>query len=293
MNLNKEVYLNRISNKVNLIVLNVNRASYSFFPLIKYIYKNKTKTILVFNYELATILVILRFIFRINIKIISRNINTFSMKIKHFETQNLWTKYIVKNLIKFFYFRVDYIVNQCNGMQDDLISQHPNIAHKSCVIYNPLNPLISNYIKNNDVRLIKKQNYILCVGRLEKQKAFHYAIEAFSDLSKNFPNLRLKIIGDGSLKKYLVGVAKSYCVENRIDFLGFQKDLISHYLYAKTTILTSIYEGYPNTLIESIALNTPVVAFDCQNGPSEIIKDGYNGYLVKLRDIDQLKKKLQ
>ena len=63
-------------------------------------------------------------------------------------------------------------------------------------------------------------------------------------------------------------------------------------MYAKATVLTSLYEGYPNVLIESIALNTPVVAFDCPNGPNEIIKDGINGFLVKHKDINHLKKKL-
>ena len=87
LNLHDEVYLSRLSDKVNLVVLNVNHARYSMLPLLKYIYKNKIKTILVFNYELAVILVILRFILRLKIKIISRNINTLSIKIKKFGQQ--------------------------------------------------------------------------------------------------------------------------------------------------------------------------------------------------------------
>ena len=64
------------------------------------------------------------------------------------------------------------------------------------------------------------------------------------------------------------------------------------YLHAKATVLTSIYEGYPNALIESITLNTPVVAFNSPGGTHEIIKDGQNGFLVKYKDIDDLKNKL-
>ena len=85
LNLFNETYLNRLSDNVNLVVLDVDHARYSFIPLLKYIYKSKIRTALVFNYELTVILVILRTLFKVNVKIISRNINTFSIKIKEFK----------------------------------------------------------------------------------------------------------------------------------------------------------------------------------------------------------------
>ena len=57
-------------------------------------------------------------------------------------------------------------------------------------------------------------------------------------------------------------------------------------------MFASLYEGYPNVLVESITLKTPVVAFDCPSGPSEIIKNKVNGYLVKYQDVEDLKIKL-
>ena len=126
---------------------------------------------------------------------------------------------------------------------------------------------------------------------MEKEKAFHHAIKAFAKLSNEFPKLRLKIVGKGSLEKKLKQIAKDYKVDDRVDFEGFQKNLIPYYIHAKATVLTSLFEGFPNVLIESIFLNTPVVAFDCNSGPGEIIKDGINGYLVKYQDVDELKKK--
>ena len=62
-------------------------------------------------------------------------------------------------------------------------------------------------------------------------------------------------------------------------------------MYAKATIQTSEYEGYPNVLIESIALNTPVIAFDCPGGTKEIIQEGLNGYLVINKSTEDLKEK--
>ena len=292
LNINNEVYLNHLSKKVNLVILNKRHARYSFFSLLNYIFKNKPKIFLVFNYELTVMLVILRAIFNFKIKIISRNSNTLSIKLKKFKKQNFWSKYIVLSLIKFFYQRTDHIINQCNGMQEDLIKLYSKLKKKSSVIPNPLSLNIRNYCKKHDLKKINKDNYILCVGRLEEQKAFHFVIDAFASIKNNFPNLRLKIVGKGSLEKELKQRVKNLNIESFVDFENFQKNIIPYYLYARGTILTSIYEGYPNVLIESIAMNTPVVSFNCPSGPSEIVRNGINGYLVDYMDINDLKKKI-
>lgn len=292
LNLNNEVFLNYLSKKVNLIILKKKHARYSFFSLLNYIFKNKNKVFLVFNYELTTILVILKILFKLKIKVISRNSNTLSIKLKKFKEQSFWSKYLVLNLVKFFYKKTDYIINQCNGMQDDLIKLYSQLNKKSSVISNPITLNTENYYNNYDFKKINKKNYLLCVGRLEKQKALHLAINAFAKIKNEVPNLRLKIVGQGSLEKVLKQQVIDLKIQNIVDFEGFQKNLIPYYLYAQATILTSIYEGYPNVLIESIALNTPVVSFNCPNGPSEIIKDGINGYLVNYMDNDDLKKKI-
>ena len=292
LNLNNEVYLERISNKINLVVLDVNHTRYSFVPLLKYLLKNKIKSCLVFNHELAVTLVILRILFRLDVKIISRNISVLSIKIEQFRKKNIWERYVVRPLVTYFYQKIDHVVNQCHSMRDDLIRVYPQLHNNSSVIYNPISTHFEDYIKKNNLTKIEKKNYLLCVGRLEEVKAFHYVIEGFAGIAKKFPNLRLKIVGKGSLENDLRQKAIDHNVEDRVDFVGFQKDVIQYYLYAKATILTSLYEGYPNVLLESLAMNTPVIAFDCPGGTNEIIQDGLNGYLVKYQDVDDLKKKL-
>lgn len=292
LNLNNEVYLDRISNKINLIVLNVNHTRYSFVPLLKYLYINKAKSCLVFNHELAVTLVILRILFRLDIKIISRNISVLSIKIKQLKKRGIWQRYAVRPLVTYFYQKIDHVVNQCHSMREDMIRVYPQLHNNSSVIYNPIATHFEVYIKNNNLTSIEKKNYLLCVGRLDEVKAFHYAIEGFAGIANKFPNLRLKIVGKGSLEKDLKQKAIYHDVVDRVDFEGFQKDVIQYYLYAKATILTSLYEGYPNVLLESLSMNTPVIAFNCPGGTSEIIQDGLNGYLVKYQDVDDLKKKL-
>ena len=133
-----------------------------------------------------------------------------------------------------------------------------------------------------------KKKYILCAGRLEKQKSVHYAIEAFA-LARPFlkGNYYLKIVGQGSLEKELKNLVKCLKIEQHVLFEGFQKNITSYYLKAKATLLSSTYEGFGNVLIESIMLGTPIISFDCPSGPDEIIND-LNGKLVKFGDIKGL-----
>ena len=268
LNLKEKTYLSDISSSINLVVLDVNHMRYSGISLAKYIFKNKTNLFLVFNHELAVILAIIRILLRFKIVIISRNISVLSIKIKQLENQSFFKRSIVKSLIKYFYNKIDFVINQSQGMHNDLISVFPNLLTNSCVIYNPISSQIADYANKFDLTKIEK-NYLLCVGRLEQVKGFEFAIEGFAGISKKFPNLRLKIVGHGKFKHELKK-AIEYEVSDKIDFEGFKKDIIQYYLYAKATILTSMYEGYPNVLIESIAMNTPVVAFKCPGVPVKL-----------------------
>ena len=165
-------------------------------------------------------------------------------------------------------------------MRDDLISIYSQLSKKTEVIFNPIPNQLIEYASKNDLSKIKKENYLLCIGRLEKIKGFHHAIKAFAGIVQKYPYLRLKVVGKGS-EINLKQMAKKHSVADKVDFEGFKKDIIPYYLKARVTILPSLYEGYPNVLIESISMNTPVIAFDCPSGPNEIIIDGRNGYLVK------------
>lgn len=283
---NNATYLSRVSEKVHLIVLGVNHARYAAWPLLRYIIKLKPERMLVFNYELAVLMMMLRTFFCFNTKVIARNINTFSANTS--QPKGFWQQHIIKPLIDYFYSKCDHIINQCQAMRDDLILVFPHLVNKTSVIYNPVAQHIEYYAKANDLSKIEKQDYLLCIGRLETQKAFHYAIAGFAGIANDFPSLRLKIVGQGSLEQSLKQRAIDFGVADRVDFEGFQAEVLPYYLYAKATLLTSLYEGFPNVLIESITLGTPVIAFDCPSGPREIIRQGVNGYLVDYQSVEAL-----
>jgi glycosyltransferase involved in cell wall biosynthesis len=285
LNLEDPVYLDRLSDRVKLVVLGVSRVRYAFIPLCKYILKYNPRKFLVFNYLLTVQLVFSRKLLFKDFLIIARNINTFSQNLNI--SGEGWQRKVVFRIVSLVYDKVNHVINQCKGMEQDLLERFPSLRGKTSVIYNPVSKEVQNVAEATDLNKVEKGNFFLCVGRLESQKAFHYAIKAFSLILKENPGLRLKIVGAGSLGFELKEQARSLNIVDKVDFEGFQKNIVPYYLRARATVLTSLYEGFPNVLVESITLGTPVVAFDCQSGPDEIINKE-NGLLVKYKSLEDL-----
>ncbi|HIF9114713.1 TPA: glycosyltransferase [Photobacterium damselae] len=287
LNLDKADYLERVSKNVNIHSLDVKKARESILKLRNFVINNDIKKYIVFNYELTVLLIIIRYFILKKIVIISRNINTLSKNKK--DIKSLWGRYIVIPLVNNLYSKSDHIVNQCIGMKNDLVNELPESKDKVSVIYNPVNRIYEDIsIDDNLTANHFEKPFILCVGRLEKQKAFHLALLAFSKISNNYQNLELRFVGDGRLLSELKTLSINLGIQERVHFEGFQENLIPYYLNASMTLMTSQYEGFPNTLIESISMGTPIVSFDCYSGPNEIIFDKKNGVLVEINNVDAL-----
>lgn len=288
MNLKRKEYLETISKKVNLVNLNISRFALSFIPIMFYLKRNKVKNIVSFNYFYSIQLVLQKFLLGNQFKIIARNNISLSQDEKYDFSSNIFKRFIFM-IVKFLYPKVDYCIAQCEEMRIDLIRNYSFKNNKIKVIFNPVNYKIENSYEN---KKIPKEKFILIVGRLSKQKRHDVAIKVFSKIKQKFPDFKLKISGQGQEENFLRQLTKKYGINNSVEFLGFQKDLIPLYKRAKLTLMTSRYEGFPNVLIESITLGTPVVSFNCSSGPSEIIQNEINGFLVDDGDENMLEKKI-
>lgn len=286
LHLEKAVRDEELCPDVNLLVLGRMHARTALFALWQYLRVHRPERVLAFNHQLAVGLVVVRSVSGLTFSIIARNINTLNLK-RELES-SFWHKHVVDFVVRTLYKKVDHVIAQSQGMREDLLAHYGFDDRQITQINNPLNPRIGNYLRLKGNGRVDREDYLLCVGRLEQQKAFHFALEAFSRIAPEFPRLRLKLVGDGSLKQRLIDQARTAGISEKIDFTGFVKDVAPYYLHARATVLTSDYEGFPNVLIESICLGTPVVAFDCPSGPREIVQDGVNGYLVRYRDADHL-----
>jgi GalNAc-alpha-(1->4)-GalNAc-alpha-(1->3)-diNAcBac-PP-undecaprenol alpha-1,4-N-acetyl-D-galactosaminyltransferase len=131
---------------------------------------------------------------------------------------------------------------------------------------------------------------IICVGRLEKQKNQKYLIDVFSQIDNE--GWFLRFVGDGSCRSELEMYVDATNLKNKVEFLGVRSDI--QYLLSESTVFAfpSLWEGFPNALLEAMAVGIPCISNNCPTGPSDIIQDGVNGFLVEVGDINEFKKKL-
>ena len=130
----------------------------------------------------------------------------------------------------------------------------------------------------------EKNQFIVAIGRLTKQKNFKFLISCFQKLIDFQPNLKLVILGDGEDMQNLKKSIHTKNLENNIFLLGHSQNVFSYLSRAKLFILSSLWEDPGWVLLEAAASNTLILSSDCKNGPSEIIDNNNAGQLYKSDD---------
>lgn len=142
------------------------------------------------------------------------------------------------------------------------------------------------------------ENLILAVGSLKEQKGFDLLIEAVSRFLKNYPNWKLVILGGAvdeeerqagdSLYKIYQKLISEYSLNKQVLLPGKAGNVGEWYQVADIFVLSSRFEGFPNVLLEAMASGTACVAFDCDTGPRDLIRNQINGILVKELNTSEL-----
>ncbi len=164
-------------------------------------------------------------------------------------------------------------------------SYFPSYIRKKCIVLkNPINPV---YMKENADR--KTDNSIVTVGRCDNNKNQMMLIRAFMSIRFKYPNQKLVIYGDGPERQHLIDYVREHGLEDYVLLPGITNNTREAIKNAGIFVLTSNTEGMPNVLIEAMALGIPCISTDCPcGGPAEIIRDGENGILVPVGDVDAL-----
>ena len=200
----------------------------------------------------------------------------------HFSGKRL-TKFLSRFLMNF----CDGYVFQTNQAKDYYRNK---VKTKPCaVIYNPLPPSLSSKYPTPFEGERKKT--IVSVGRLIPQKNQMLLIEAFSNIATLFKDYNLVIWGEGSERTRLEKKIKDLRLSDRIFLAGETDSVFDAIFDSSLFVLSSDYEGMPNSLIEAMAMGLPCISTDCPcGGPSELISDGKNGVLVPVNDSSALEK---
>lgn len=184
--------------------------------------------------------------------------------------------------VRMLYSLADVILANSRGITEDLVENFGVSTQKVEVIYNPVNiERISHLVREpvDHPWFDDELPVVIAMGRLEPQKGYPYLLRAIARV-KNIRPCRLMILGEGKKRGELEYLAQELGIKQNVVFLGFKKNPFKYLARADVFVLSSLWEGFPNVILEAMACGTPVIATCCPSGPEEIITDGVNGILV-------------
>ncbi len=282
---NKAFY--KIDKNIKIISLDLLKNTKNFF--LKFL--NVIKRIYIIRLKLKKQKpdVLISFLETTNITLIISSFFLSSIKLKIVSDRNdprYSERPIIISILKFLFYRFsDFVVLQTKKIKEN----YSFLENKKIKI---IQNIISDKIKIKKNYKIKKKLKIISVGRLEPQKGYDILLKSLNILKKKKQNFSCDIFGTGSEKKKIKKNIIKFGLKNNVFLRGVNSDLLNHYKKYDLYILSSKFEGYPNSLLEALASGLTSISSDCDYGPSEIITNNLNGLLFKNRNHLDLYKKI-
>jgi glycosyltransferase involved in cell wall biosynthesis len=129
---------------------------------------------------------------------------------------------------------------------------------------------------------------VLAMGRLVPQKGFDLLIDAFARIAAKHADWTLHILGQGPQRAELERFIRAQNLQSRVRLHGWVSEPGTLLRPAELFVLSSLYEGFPNALLEAMACRLAVISFDCESGPAEIIRHEIDGLLVPAGNVTAL-----
>ena len=182
----------------------------------------------------------------------------------------------------------DKIITLTDADRNNYISKYNINPQKVEFIYNWINSI--NSVEKYNVNSRK----LVTVGRFDKQKGYDYLSKVTVNVLSKYPDWQWDIYGSGDdkIKEELVEQFNIGEVLSQVNFMGNVKGIDNIYPNHGIYVMTSRYEGLPLVLLEAKQYGLPIVSFNCPTGPSEIVIDGENGYLINDFDIEEMSNKI-
>lgn len=280
----KDIPKDLINSKFKIITLNRSTTLKSFFSLLKIIKKVKPDLIFSSLFRLNIILASILLLIPSKAKLILRSPNSPSLLIK-----NNQMSYIMKKLISFSYNKANVVIAQTPDMAEEIIKYHDVDKKKVKFILNPIDEnKIVDSLKENLSPFKKNKINIVASGRLTHQKGFDILLDGFKLVTLKNSNFHLHILGDGEDKNKLISSTSNLNLDEFVTFHGYIDNPYPYYKYSDLYVLSSRWEGLPNTVLENIYLNKPIVTTNCIPILSRLVGHGNNGYVVNIDNKNEL-----
>tara|TARA_Y100000310_G_scaffold342495_1_gene445999 strand:+ start:3284 stop:4417 length:1134 start_codon:yes stop_codon:yes gene_type:complete len=195
-----------------------------------------------------------------------------------------------------FYRFADAVVGVSTGVTNDLVTHFSVPKEKAFTVFNPYNIEEISTKAQAPSEINTPPEFIISTGRLTPAKNFKHLIDAYLASREIAP---LCILGEGEQKQELLDFIQAKGASNRVILLGYAKNPFSVLAKAKYYISASTNEGFPNALVEAMAVGLPAIMTNCPSGPAEILEGneaftsetmhlGKHGILVPLNKQSEL-----
>lgn len=203
--------------------------------------------------------------------------------IKNIIKRNIFLHQTIKRYKNFDNFDYVILLTQKEADKKILKTQSvviPNMIDKN--IYNQKRDY-NNHSKN-----------VISIGSMrDNGKRFDIQIKVWKEVIKKHPNWKLNIYGDGIERVKLQNLIDELKLTNYVILHGITNNVYEKFKQSSFFLFTSMAEGLPMVLIEALSCGLPVISFDCPEGPSEIIKDGKEGFLIENGNKKELQNKIE
>jgi glycosyltransferase involved in cell wall biosynthesis len=276
-----------IVDKIEVIYLNKKRLLLAIFDLFCLIRKEKPAIVMSAIGHVNVIMGLFSFAFK-NIKFIGREASVVS-KMSQFSNSKVKISYF---LIRFFYKRLDKIVCQSQDMKNDFINNFNISDSQLMVIHNPITAMPEIMHIKNETDLMS----FITVGRLSPEKGHLRLLEVLAKIDSYA--FVYTIVGSGPLKSEIKETIIRLGIQDKVSFIPYTSKVLELLSENDYFLQGSYVEGFPNALLESCTVGTPVLAFNVPGGTKEIVEQGINGFIVEdelefwtvLFDLDKLKR---